>query len=129
MSKRVELLDVLKGMMIFFIIVTHFHFVYPDDYQRYGFYYWIDMAVPVFMIITGYLTAQSLEKRRVVSLKQAWASGVVVPRLIRFLIPFAFAMAVELPILKFVRKYNFFQTISAILRGGGAWFLLYSYND
>ena len=27
-------------------------------------------------------------------------------------------MAVELPILKFVRKYNFFQTISAILRGG-----------
>lgn len=118
MAKRVELLDVLKGIMIIFIIITHFHFVYPDDYQRYGFYYWIDMAVPVFMIITGYLTAQSLEKRSVMSLKQAWAPGIVVPRLIRFLIPFVFALAVELPIIVFVRKYNIFQTILAIFRGG-----------
>lgn len=46
-SKRSNLLDIIKGLMIVFIIITHFGFSYPDDYRKFGFFYWIDMAVPV----------------------------------------------------------------------------------
>lgn len=69
--ERYNLLDIIKGIMILFIIITHFQFVYPDDYKKYGFFFWIDMAVPVFMVITGYLYALQYEKKNIESFEQA----------------------------------------------------------
>lgn len=84
MNKRSNLLDIIKGVMIVFIIITHFKFVYPDDYQKYGFFFWIDMAVPVFMIITGYLYAMQFENKGIDTFEKAWSKEIIIPKVLRF---------------------------------------------
>lgn len=60
-ANRLQHLDFYKGICILFIIITHYNWT---DQQRlaYGFPFWIDMAVPIFMVITGYVSA--LSKKR-----------------------------------------------------------------
>lgn len=95
MNRRSNLLDIIKGLMIIFIIITHFRFVYLDDYLKYGFFFWIDMAVPVFMIITGYLYAMQFENKGIDTLEKAWSKEIIVPKVLRFVIPFGIALLVE----------------------------------
>ena len=117
-KERSNVLDIIKGLMIIFIIITHFRFVYPDDYNRYGFYFWIDMAVPVFMIVTGYVTAIQFRKRGVESFVQAYSIEIVIPKVLRFLIPFSLIMLLELPYMILVNKSGIIETIANIVRGG-----------
>lgn len=117
-KERSNLLDIIKRLMIIFIIITHFRFVYPDDYSRYGFYFWIDMAVPVFMIITGYVTSIQYRKRGIESFDQAYSVEIVIPKLLRFLIPFSLIMLLELPYMIVVNKSGIIETIANIVRGG-----------
>ena len=115
-AKRSNLLDIIKGLMIIFIIITHFRFAYPDDYMKYGFFYWVDMAVPVFMIITGYLIA--LSAKNINSLWQAYRAEIVIKKLLRFLIPWLPIAIVEVPILAVAKNYNCFEGLKQMLRGG-----------
>lgn len=117
-KERSNVIDIIKGLMIIFIIITHFRFAYPDDYKRYGFYFWIDMAVPVFMIITGYVTAIQYRKRGIESLDRAFSIEVVVPKVLRFLIPFFLIMLLELPYMILVNKTSVIETIAEFVRGG-----------
>lgn len=57
-SQRYTNLDVVKGICILMAIFTHYDW---SDKQRILllFPFWIDMAVPVFMVITGYVSALS----------------------------------------------------------------------
>ena len=116
MAKRSNLLDIINGLMIIFIIITHFRFAYPDDYMKYGFFYWVDMAVPVFMIITGYLIA--LSAKNINSLWQAYRAEIVIKKLLRFLIPWLPIAIVEVPILAVAKNYNCFEGLKQMLRGG-----------
>lgn len=84
MNKRSNLLDIIKGLMIVFIIITHFRFVYPGDYQKYGFFFYIDMAVPVFMIITAYLSAMQFEKKGIDTFEKDWSKAIIIPKMLRF---------------------------------------------
>lgn len=93
-SKRSNLLDIIKGLMIVFIIITHFGFSYPDDYRKFGFFYWIDMAVPVFMIITGYLAAQTMEGYDTIS--QAYFPSTIITKALRFIVPWLPCVLVEI---------------------------------
>lgn len=115
-TKRFDLLDNIKGLMIFFIIITHFRFTYPEDYLRYGFFYWVDMAVPVFMIITGYLNAISLEKNE--SVRQAYMPERIIKKLLRFLIPWVPVVLVEIPILVIVKNLSTIDIVTTIIGGG-----------
>lgn len=117
-KERFELLDIIKGVMIVFIIVTHFRFKYPEDYMKYGFFYWIDMAVPVFMIIFSYLSAISLEKNNITSIKQTWNLDYMLPKVLRFIIPYTIVMLFEIREFIFVYKYNFIEIIQFVVRGG-----------
>lgn len=117
-KERSNVIDIIKGLMIFFIIVTHFRFVYPDDYKRYGFFFWIDMAVPVFMIITGYITSIQYRKRGIESFDQAYSIEVVIPKVLRFLVPFFLIMLLELPYMILVNKTGIIELIANIVRGG-----------
>ena len=114
-EKRSNFLDIIKGLMIIFIIITHFRFAYPDDYMKYGFFYWVDMAVPVFMIITGYLIALSM--KNINSLWQAYRAEIVIKKLLRFLIPWLPIAIVEAPILVVAKNYNCFEILKQMLGG------------
>lgn len=73
-NKRNALLDILKGLCILFIIVTHAGW---SDQQILNmlFPFWIGQAVPVFMMISGYLYTKSLEKNGVLSTEFLWMWG------------------------------------------------------
>lgn len=121
-AKRYSLLDMIKGLMILFIIVTHYQWVYPDDYLKYGFVYTLDMAVPVFMIVTGYLTAVSFEKKNITTIKKALSLPVVMPKLIRYISPFFMAFLLEAPFIKMQGR----SLIASFLQGGagpGSYFI------
>lgn len=117
MNRRSNLLDIIKGLMIIFIIITHFRFVYPDDYQKYGFFFWIDMAVPIFMVITGYLYAMQFEKKGIDTIEKAWLKEIILPKILRFVIPFGIAFLVEAPVLV-VRGCGIIELIQTFVRGG-----------
>ena len=86
-NQRNHTVDVLKGICILFIVITHSEW---SDAQRRAllFPYWISMAIPVFMIITGYVNALSYEKKAVKDLKQAYSPDSLLARFIRYTIPF-----------------------------------------
>ena len=81
---RNNLIDAIKAVSIFFIIFTHYSF---DIKQRalMFFPFWVDQAVPIFMIISGYLYASSFSKMEVL-----YTTKNIVRNLVRFIFPFIF---------------------------------------
>ena len=61
---RISCLDVYKGICILFIIITHHNWT-NEQRLHLLFPFWIDMAVPVFMVITGYVYADSSTKNKI----------------------------------------------------------------
>lgn len=73
--KRNHAADILKGICIVCIVITHFS--WSDTERRmFLFPFWIDMAVPVFMVISGYTHSISFEKRHIGEITQAYRGGV-----------------------------------------------------
>lgn len=93
-ARRNHSIDCMKGICIVFIIITHFTW---NDLERlrYLFPFWIDMAVPFFMIISGFVYARSFIKHEIVTLESAYCLKNVLNRFIRYTVPFAFVFAVE----------------------------------
>lgn len=71
--KRNASVDLLKGVAILMVIVTHLGFT-ADQRKYFAFPFWIDMAVPVFMMLMGYVMSMSYARHGVDSLL---TSGVV----------------------------------------------------
>lgn len=115
-KERLVFFDILKGIMILFIIITHFHWEYPRDYLKYGFVFYIDMAVPIFMIITGYFAALSLKRKDIKTLSEAWACNITIPKMIRFVSPLCMALIIETMILGYYVSY--FSVVLLFFRGG-----------
>lgn len=93
--KRNHMVDVLKGICIICVIITHF------DWQNNSraipvFPFLIDMAVPVFMILSGYVYAISYEKHNILSIGQAYQADYVLDKLLRYTIPFLIIYILEL---------------------------------
>ena len=95
MLKRNRFLDVLKGIALILIILTHYSFT-DDKRLLYAFPYWVDMGVPIFMIITGFVTAKSYERKGIDSLDEAYKPEYTVRSMLRFLIPFIMIFIVEI---------------------------------
>lgn len=93
--KRNHMVDILKGICIICVIITHFEWqssvrlipIFP---------FLIDMAVPVFMIISGYVYAISYEKHGIASIGQAYQIDYVIDKLLRYTIPFIIIYVLEL---------------------------------
>lgn len=90
--------DLLKGICIIFVIVTHFAWEAAER-KVYLFPFWIDMAVPVFMIISGYINASSFERRKISSLKEAYSWESILKKFIRYTLPFAIIYLIEVVFL------------------------------
>lgn len=92
-SKRLSYLDFYKGICILFVIVTHYDWT---NQQRMIFFFpfWIEMAVPVFMVITGYVIAMSYQKHGY-SLRNLYHSREILSRWVRFVVPFVPVFIIE----------------------------------
>lgn len=108
-SDRLYTLDVLKGLAILFVIVTHLGWE-DTDRLRLGFPFWIEMAVPIFMLITGYVQAASYVRSG--GITRTSLKDKIRKSLIRYTVPYVLTYGLE---LLFFVAYTFYtaKTITA----------------
>ncbi len=86
-DKRNTIVDVIKGVLIVFVLFTHY--AWMERQRNYFFFpYIIDMAVPVFLLLSGYLGALSFKRRKVETLSEAYTCKNIGHKVIRYTIPF-----------------------------------------
>lgn len=121
---RENIIDILKGICICFVCITHFSWQ-SDERKSLLFPWWIDMAVPAFMILSGYVYERSINRKNIVGLSQAYSVSGLVSKAIRFTIP---VLLVYLGILAWDQHkygkipYEIFNTFLRGGRGQGAYY-------
>lgn len=117
--KRNNFLDVLKGICILLVILIHIDFT---ESQRLWllFPFWVNPAVPIFMIISGYVNTLSFEKNDVTALKTAYAPKGILTKYLRFTVPLVLFFPLELLLTRFVLNYHlpFWHTLFKFATGG-----------
>jgi len=118
-QERLNFLDIYKGIAILFVIITHYQW---KDAERltYLFPYWIKMAVPLFLVITGYVTAYTTEKKGT-SLSDSYKPSVIIVKLLRYLLPFIPIYVIILLVRIILKNDSFscFDLLKDFLCGGG----------
>lgn len=89
---RLLALDFAKGVATLMVVVTHF-WIQDATRARLLFPLWIDMAVPIFMIIMGIVNARSFDRRQADTLGDILTARYVLSRIAAYTIPFAIAFA------------------------------------
>lgn len=84
---RNHTLDILKAAAIIMIVVTHFSWT-ASQRLNIVFPYIINMAVPTFMFISGYVGNMSMERNRISRLSQAYSKEILIKKLLRYIIPY-----------------------------------------
>lgn len=95
-KSRIDFLDYLKAICVILVVITHYDW---ESKESYIFTMFINMAVPVFMIISGYNFAMSNRKKTDGSMHQMYSPRVIGPKLERFLVPFTGICLVEILLL------------------------------
>ena len=78
---RYHSIDCLKGICIVFVVLTHYAWTEQQRLQLL-FPFWIDMAVPVFMILSGFVFAKSFQKSAIRTFRQGYQIHTVIKRII-----------------------------------------------
>ncbi len=116
--ERNHTIDVLKGVCIIFVIITHCNF---SDAQRSWllFPFWIDMAVPIFMFLSGYLWALSYKNHKLNDLKSCYNKKLIIKKVIRFILPFLIVFLVEeILLIIYNKSFNIKSFILDFICGG-----------
>lgn len=92
---RNHTVDFLKGIAICMVIITHYEWT---ELERHNFLfpYIVDMAIPIFMILTGYTYSLSNEKHCINTLEDAYSWKNIRARFIRYTVPFFILIIWEL---------------------------------
>ena len=117
--KRNNFLDVLKGICILLVILTHFDWVEAER-LKYFFPYWMNPAVPIFMITSGYVYTESFKRKNVATFQQAYALKGIIDKVIRYTVPLILIMIIEIPLkmIVFQKPLTISQIFSQFLIGG-----------
>lgn len=86
-EKRIAIVDILKAVSMILILIGHTGW---EERQRniLGFPFWVDMAVPVFMILSGFIFAMQFDKRGIKFVDESYSREYVIKNLLRFILPF-----------------------------------------
>jgi len=95
-SNRIEFLDYLKAICVIMVIITHYGW---KDKTSPFFTMLINMAVPIFMIISGYNFAMSNRKKAEGKFVRMYGWDAIKPKLVRFLVPFFSICLIEIALL------------------------------
>ncbi|MBR1423116.1 MAG: acyltransferase [Ruminococcus sp.] len=85
-SDRNRTVDVLKGIAIIFVLFTHYEWT-PEQRKIFIFPYVINMSIPIFMIISGYVYSLSQSKKEIHHLEDAYDKSILINRFIRYSVP------------------------------------------
>lgn len=122
--KRNLSLDLMKSFCIFFVIITHFftYFMPQGANIKYLFAYYIDMAVPLFLIISGYTHSQSLSNHNFKSIVDYFDKKFFFHKLKRIILPYAIILFIEVLVMFMVTKtdsFSFYVILKKIISTGG----------
>lgn len=105
-------IDILKGICIIFVIISHSDCIDLGPIKPYI----IDCAVPIFMMVSGYLYYISFNKYLLNEPKTSWK----IKKIIRFLIPYILAFLIEIIIYYvFTSRKELNMPIFALFLTGG----------
>ena len=77
------------------------------------------MAVPIFMIVSGYVSALSFQKNNITKIEKAYSMKAIIWKALRFIIPFLAVILIELVGINFMgHRYSLAESIALFLRGG-----------
>lgn len=93
-SKHYSSIDFIKGICILFVVVTHYSWQ-STERLKLLFPFWIDMAVPIFMIISGFVYTKSFQKNQITTIDKAYTVNFIIGKVIRYSIPFIIAFLIE----------------------------------
>ncbi len=88
-------IDCIKGIAILFVLVTHYKWTTEEELTLL-FPYWIDMAVPFFMVASGYVSALSYSEKGIKEIGDCYRADIIFSRIIRYTVPFMVAFFIEL---------------------------------
>lgn len=114
--KRNASVDFLKGIAILMVIVTHLGFT-ADQRKYFAFPFWIDMAVPVFMMLMGYVMSMSYARHGVDSLRDAYDVGRIIRSLSRIAVPYVLILPFE-AIPRALQGASLWELFSCCIIGG-----------
>ncbi len=111
MKKHYRHIDVLKGICILIVIIEHARWS-SSVWKKALFPFWERMAIPCFMVISGFVHSRSIGN---MALSEACRAENIIRKLKRYLIPYTVAFAIEaaaysaasLPIMsRFIGRYG-----------------------
>lgn len=118
-NKRYHSIDFVKGILILCVIITHYAW---QNHERLKllFPFWVDMAVPLFMVISGFVYAKSFQKTNATTIDKAYTLDSILKKAIRYSVPFCIIFLVEEIILSVALgvRHNPLQMVNAFLNGG-----------
>lgn len=94
MTERNNFIDISKGIAIILVLFNHYVWEKTSIFNTHLYYWIISMAVPLFMLCTGYVTALSFEKKGD-TLKTAYSPKRILPKLFRYIMPFFWFYVIE----------------------------------
>lgn len=94
-TKDYIFIDYLKGIAIIMVILTHVGFATDTVKGNFLFPYFIYMAIPIFMLITGFNYANSYINRGCTELVQMYNIKLLLKRFLRLSIPFIIILILE----------------------------------
>lgn len=86
MREHNHTIDVIKGIGILLIIYTHYGWT-ADQRKSLLFLFVVNMAIPVFMVITGYVYSLSMTRKGIEHAEQAYRLPFILKRMVRYTIP------------------------------------------
>jgi peptidoglycan/LPS O-acetylase OafA/YrhL len=101
---RNSMIDILKGIGMVLVIITHYNWTSREK-LNYLFPFWVSPAVPIFIIISGYVYSMSYERNGVKTLPDGYRYRFVINKIIRYTIPFLMAYLVE--VIFYIKSGNF----------------------
>lgn len=117
-AERNKTVDFLKGIAILFVIITHFNW---SERERAVllFPYWVDMAVPTFLFLSGYVNSLSRNKWVNINLKTHYSKQRISKNFVRYTTPFLLFYFVE-QIIFTIKDFGFSpkERLFQIINGG-----------
>lgn len=106
---RSNSLDILKGVAILLVIFTHSSFASKHrESFMFLFEFIIDMAIPIFMVISGYVNCISMDGNK---LKDCYKARVIERKIARIVLPFFPCIIVSLVFWLFIEKVGVIKTL------------------
>lgn len=106
MRDRNRTIDFLKGSLALFVITLHYPFETFPFWLTFLFRFCLQFAVPGFMFLSGYTQALSLSRRGISTLEAAYERRILLPKLLRFCVPYTFFYLFEYILFRLTGVYT-----------------------